>query len=228
MGPIQISVLDHGCVELVQWMGDDLAIVQAAQSSFARFSSSYGERERAILRSLMREEHGVPFEHVSLTFRLHMPIFVARQLVKHRISSWSEHSARYSKISFEYFLPELSGVRTQTGKPMAYQFETAHTAVAAEYLSRLESFSEQAKSHYEWALSNGIAKEQARFFMPTTFYTTVTWTMNARALFNVLHLRNDPHAQAETRVYAKAMEELARIVIPDAVDAFAELGRKVP
>lgn len=223
-----IDVLDHGRVDLINWIGSDLFIVQAAQSSFARFSSTYGPREQAILRSLMREEHGVPFEHVSLTFRIKMPIFVARQLVKHRMSSWSEQSARYSKLEIEYYLPTLADTRSQIGKAMEYKFEAADTRLASEFLMRLQQWCDQGLKSYEWALANGIAKEQARMFVPINAFTTITWTMNVRALLNVLHLRNDDHAQGETREYAKAMEELAGMVIPDTLQAFNEYGRKVP
>lgn len=223
-----IKVLDKGQVELVDYMGSDLAVVQAAQSSFANFSTSFGDRERGILRSLMREEHGVPFEHASLKFRVDMPIFVARQLVKHRMSSWSEKSARYSKMSIEFYMPELVDVRTQTGKPMLYEFESTETEVAVEFLARLEQFHKLAESNYNWSMKKGIAREQARFFIPITAYTTVTWTMNARGLLNMLHLRNDSHAQGETQEYAKAMEALAMTVIPETIQAFHDFGRKVP
>lgn len=223
-----VKVLDRGEVELINWLGDDLYIVQAAQSSFANFSKTYGERERGILRSLMREEHGVPFEHVSLTFRLKMPIFVARQLVKHRMSSWSEQSARYSKFDVEYYLPKAEQLRTQVGKPMEYKFESSDLVVAAAFLEKLEAWCSEGLENYQWAMEHGIAKEQARIFLPVNTYTTITWTMNVRGLLNVLHLRNDDHAQAETREYAIAMEELAWLAIPDTLEAFNEFGRRVP
>lgn len=221
-------VLDHGRVELVNHMGGDLAVVQSAQSSFAKFSEGYGDREAKILRSLMRERHGVPFEHVSLTFRLKMPIFVARQLVKHRTSSWSEQSARYSKFEVEYYLPEAADVRTQIGKPMEYKFETSEIGRADEFLDRLSEWAQQGVQNYEWAMQHGIAREQARMFLPVNTYSTITWTMNVRSLLNILSLRNDNHAQGETREYAKAMEELAERVIPDTIAAFNEFGRQVP
>jgi thymidylate synthase (FAD) len=223
-----ISVLDHGVVDLIKCMGDDLAIVQSAQSSFNNYSTEYGEREQKILRSLMREKHGVPFEHVALTYRLKMPIFVARQLVKHRMSSWSEHSARYSKMEVEYYLPIAGNVRTQEGKPMQYRFSTAESEAAWQFLDRLDSWCQGGMTHYQWAIDNGIAREQARMFIPINAYTTITWTLNVRSLLNVLALRNDSHAQGETRAYAVAMEQLAGSVIPDTLEAFNEFGRVVP
>lgn len=222
------SVLDHGAVALISAMGNDLTIVQSAQSSFNNYSDAYGEREKKILRSLMREKHGVPFEHVALTYRLKMPIFVARQLVKHRISSWSEHSARYSHFEIDYYLPEVGNVRSQEGKPMEYRFATAETATASLFIEKLWQWCETGMQNYEWAVANGIAKEQARMFVPINAYTTITWTLNVRSLLNVLALRNDSHAQGETREYAVAMEQLACGVIPDTLEAFNEFGRIVP
>lgn len=223
-----ISVLGRGKVDLINWMGDDLCIVQSAQSSFNNYSTEYGEREQAILRSLMREKHGVPFEHVALTYRLKMPIFVARQLVKHRTSSWSEHSARYSKLEVDFYLPTTDTVRTQIGKPMEYTFETTDRAKASLFLEKLWQWCEIGMANYQWAIDNGIAREQARMFVPINAYTTITWTLNVRSLLNVLALRNDSHAQGETRAFAIAMEELAESVIPDTIKAFNEFGRIVP
>lgn len=221
-------VLDHGRVELIHTLGSDLTVVQSAQSSFAKFSEGYGDREAKILRSLMREKHGVPFEHVVLTYRLKLPIFVARQLVKHRISSWSEQSARYSKFEVEYYLPTRIDVRTQVGKPMEYKFETSDMALADEFIDRLAEWSGAGVEHYEWAMDHGVAREQARLFLPINTYSTITWTLNVRSLLNVLALRNDDHAQGETREYAKAMEVLAEQVIPDTILSFNEFGRLVP
>lgn len=225
--PQPIDVLDHGCVELVHVMGSDLTIVQAAQSSFAKFSTSFGDRERGILRSLMREEHGVPFEHAVITFRLKMPIFVARQLVKHRISSWSEQSARYSKMEIEFYEPSSDNVRNNVGKPMLYTFEAADAPFVTEFLLRVEKMHDVARENYQWA-EGKISREQARFFLPVTLYTTVTWTMNMRGLLNVLHLRNDDHTQKETREYARAMESMATTLFPETIWAFNDHERKVP
>lgn len=223
-----INVLDHGKVRLLDFMGDDLAVVDAAQSSFANFSTEYDEREQRILRSLMREEHGVPFEHTTLKFRLEMPIFVARQLVKHRTSSWSEKSGRYSTLDIEYYVPTVNDVRSQVGKPMEYRFVTSNFDLAQEFLLRLQRWCNDGMENYKWALESGIAREQARLFVPIGAYTTVTWTMNLRAFLNVLHLRTDPHAQAETRQYALAMETLTRQLFSDTLEAFNEFGRVAP
>jgi thymidylate synthase (FAD) len=223
-----ITVLDHGRVELSDSMGDDLAIVQAAQASFNRTSAAYGEREQRILRSLMREEHGVPFEHVVFTFRVKLPLFLAAQYKKHRLSSWSEHSARYSPMEREFYVPSKDSVRRQIGKAMDYEFERVPEHMAVSFRQDLREQSNRAFNLYERWTEYGVAKEQARLALPVNTYTTIVWTMNARALFNFLRLRLDGHAQEEARVYAVAMEKLAATVIPDTMAAFREYGHPKP
>lgn len=223
-----LDVLDHGKVELIDSLGSDLRIVQAAQASFARASTEYGDRERGILRALMREEHGVPFEHVTLTFRVKMPIFLARQFVKHRIASWSEHSGRYSQVEREFYIPSVDRVRRQLGKAMDYTFERVPEHMAVGFCQDLRESSTRAFNRYERYMEYGIAKEQARLFLPVNTYTTVVWTLNARSLFNLLRLRLDSHAQEEAREYAEAMAELAATVIPDTMAAFHEGGMPKP
>lgn len=221
-------VLDHGVVELVDSLGSDLRIVNAAQASLDRSSTEYGERERRILRSLIREEHGVPFEHVVFTFRLRLPIFLARQFVKHRHGSWSEHSARYSPMEELFYVPHRAEVRTQVGKAMDYTYERAELRAALRFQDNLVAANDVAWTAYQAALEAGVAKEQARLSLPVNLYTTVVWTLNARSLFNFLRLRADEHAQAEARVYAVAMEELAATVIPDTIEAFIAADRPKP
>lgn len=226
MTPLTVKVLDHGIVSLIDTMGSDLSIVNAAQASLDRQSEAYGPREQAILRKLMQEEHGVPFEHVLLTFKLRLPIFVARQFVKHRMSSWSECSARYSEMGMLFYTPTTP--RKQVGKAMSYTYEDLDKDSADRFIDLLREASADALYAYHTALSLGVAKEHARLVLPMNLYTTAVWTMNLRGLFNFLHLRNDPHAQAEAQVYAGAMETLAATTFPDAIRAFIENGRKAP
>ena len=219
----RVNVLDHGHVELVDSMGNDLSVVRAAQASFNRASDMYGEREAGILRFLMREQHGVPFEHVVFTFRLRLPVFVARQLVKHRMSSWSEHSARYSELEPEFYLPQV--FRSQTGKPGAYTFSEAGAFTQTVGTAAMREACHTAWAQYRRMIECGVAKEQARLVLPVNIYTSATWTLNARSLLNMAHLRSDAHAQHETRVYSDAMVELARTVVPDTIAAWDEFGR---
>lgn len=223
-----IEVLDHGLVELIDWMGDDLAIVEAAQASFDKVPDEYTDKEAGILRFLMREEHGVPFEHVVLKFRLRMPIFLARQYVKHRTSSWSEHSGRYSALEPLFYIPAPEDVRSQVGKPGSYTFEPVDLDTATRYRADLTETNQCAWHTYQSAIRAGVAKEIARLALPVNLYTTVVWTINARSLFNVIRLRVDSHAQREAQVYAQALEALAGHVIPDTIAAFIENGRPKP
>lgn len=223
-----LDVLDHGRVQLIDSMGDDLAIVQAAQSSFGRQSQEYGSREQGILRALLRDKHGVPFEHVVLKYKIKLPIFVARQLVKHRISSWSEHSGRYAQHEADFYVPDPEQVRTQTGKPMEYLYANAEAQVAAQARQRIELANKEAWGDYNDLLNAGVAREQARLVLPQTLYTVITWTINVRSFLNVLELRTDSHAQWEIQQYGRALEALAGDVIPDTLAAFTELGRTAP
>lgn len=223
-----LSVLDHGLVRLVDSMGDDLAIVNAAQASFDTESTSYGDTERGILRFLMREEHGVPFEHAVLKFKLRMPIFLARQYVKHRVASWSEQSGRYDVLEPLFYVPAAEDVRTQVGKPGRYTYEPVTADVADNYRKSLQAANYMAWASYDLALKMGVAKELARLSLPLNLYTTVVWTLNARSLFNVIRLRVDAHAQREANAYAVALESLARQVIPDTIDFYVQSGRPKP
>lgn len=219
------DVLDHGVVTLDDFMGSDLTIVNAAQASLDRQSEKYGTREKAILRTLMREEHGVPFEHVIFRYKLRLPIFLARQFVKHRMGSWSEHSARYSEIEPLFYVPGAQSVREQVGTAMSYTYKPLDPAFAGLFQFNVRRANRVAYEAYEDSLRLGVAKEQARMVLPVNTYTTVVWTLNARSLFNFLRLRADPHAQAEAQVYAVEMERLASLVIPDTMEAFIAAHR---
>ena len=219
------KVLDHGIVAVDDFMGDDLTIVNAAQASLDRQSHGYGPREKAILLKLMSEEHGVPFEHVVMRFKLRLPIFLARQFVKHRMGSWSEHSARYSEIEPLFYVPGAESIRTQVGSAMSYTYEPLEPSYAGLFQFNVRRANRVAYEAYEDSIRLGVAKEQARMVLPVNTYTTVVWTLNARSLFNFLRLRADPHAQAEAQVYAVEMERLATLVIPDTMQAFVAAGR---
>lgn len=221
-----ISVLDYGHVQLLDWMGDDLAIVQAAQASFAKESAEYGSREERILNFLMREEHGVPFEHAVIKLRLRLPLKVAAQLKKHRMSSWSEQSSRYDEMAQDCYLPDE--FRTQVGKIGSYTFAPVDPRLNRWAQRRLARAYKRSLRTYRRMLARGIAKEQASLILPVGLYTEVVWTLNLRSLFNVLRLRADSHAQEEVRQYAHAIEVLASSIFPDTIRLFTENGRPKP
>lgn len=222
----RIAVLDHGFVELLNSMGDDLEIVQAAQASFAKESWEYGDREAKILQFLMSEEHGVPFEHVVLKYRLKIPLKFAAQFKKHRMSSWSEQSSRYDEMGTDTYMP--TRFRQQVGRIGNYTFEDVHPEVNHLARQTLREQYHSALVAYRRLLGLGVAKEQASLVLPVGLYTEVVWTLNVRSLFNVLHLRVDSHAQEEAQQYAIAFEELAELVIPDTIRLFREAGRPKP
>lgn len=226
--PREQFVLDHGIVDLVDYMGSDLRIVNAAQASFAKESEEFAFRENRILNSLIREEHGVPFEHVVFTFKMKLPIFLARQYVKHRHGSWSEHSGRYSELFPEFYVPEEKDVRRQIGKPMEYTFGPVEPGNASDFRAALVDANGCAWDAYVEAMAMGIAKEQARFSLPVNLYTTVVWTLNLRSLFNVIRLRVDKHAQWEAQQYAEALESMAQQVIPETMALWVQNGRPKP
>lgn len=221
-------VLDHGIVDLVDWMGNDLRIVNAAQASFDKESDVFGRREDRILNSLIREEHGVPFEHVVFTWKIRLPLFLARQYVKHRHGSWSEHSGRYSPLYNLFYIPKPEHVRTQVGKPMEYTFAPTESELAGDFLGDLDASSRGAFLDYEHYTAAGVAKEQSRMFLPVNLYTTVVWTLNLRSLFNVIRLRVDSHAQWEAQQYALCLESLAEQIVPDTMRLWVEHGRPKP
>lgn len=223
-----MKVLDHGRLELLDSMGNDLRIVNAAQASFGKFSTEYGHRESRILNSLIREEHGVPFEHVLFTFHMTLPLFLARQYVKHRHGSWSEESGRYSQLFPEFYVPDLGDVRTQVGKAMEYKFDQADEENAEYFRQSLREHGEFASDSYNTFLAHGIAKEQARYFLTENRYTTVVWTLNLRSLFNVIRLRVDSHAQWEAQEYARVLADLAATVVPDTMNIWIAQGMPKP
>lgn len=223
----KIDVLDHGYVRLVDAMGDDLRVVNAAQASLDRWSTEFGSREAGILATLMREEHGVPFEHVTLTYQLRLPMFLVPQFLKHRVgSSWSQHSGRYSEMESLFYVPDE--VRVQVGRAMSYEYEPLDPERNELVRDAMKSNSEEALATYHKMLDLGVAREHARLVLPQNLYTTAVWTLNLRALFNFLHLRNDKHAQGEAQAYAQAMESLAFSIAPYAVGEFIKNERIAP
>lgn len=219
-------VLDHGYVQLYDYMGNDLRIVNNARQSFGQDSRRFEAAERGLIDFLMRNRHGTPFEAVVLQFNVKCPIFVAREWFRHRIASYNEYSGRYSKMHNEFYIPE--NVRSQVGKPGAYQFEPVDNSVADWFRSELHATCGNAFIQYTNALKSGVAKELARLVLPVNIYTQFTWTVNLRALFNFISLRSAENAMWEIRQYSKAIEQLTIQVAPAAFGCFVEHGRVAP
>jgi thymidylate synthase (FAD) len=223
-----IPVLDHGFVRLDDAMADDLSVVNGARVSFAKHKAEIDDSDAGLIRFLMRERHGTPFEHNSFRFHIRTPIFVAREWFRHRIGSFNEFSMRYAKATDEFYVPEPEDVRSQVGKPGAYSFEPVSEEVAEVTREELRAVYETAYSAYERLVELGVARELARAALPVGAYTEFYWTVNARALMNFLSLRNSETAQREIRLFAAACERFLAERMPVTYAAFVANDRTAP
>jgi thymidylate synthase (FAD) len=224
----EISVLDHGFVRLDGVLADDLSVVNAARVSFARRKEEMDESDAGLIRFLMRERHGTPFEHNAFRFHVRTPIFVAREWFRHRIGSFNEFSMRYARATDDFYVPAPEDVRTQVGKPGSYSFEPVDDELAEETREELRAVYEAAYSTYERLVERGVARELARAALPVGAYTEFYWTVNARALMNFVSLRAAEAAQREIRRYADAVEELFAGQMPITHAAFVANDRTAP
>jgi thymidylate synthase (FAD) len=224
----QIDVLDDGFVRLDACMADDLAVVNAARVSFARRKTEMDDADAGLIRFLMRERHGTPFEHNSLRYHIRCPIFVAREWMRHRVGSFNELSGRYTELPDAFYVPAAEDVRSQVGRPGAYSFEPVADDIAARTRSRMVEMYRAAYAAYQAMLDDGIAKEVARAVLPVGIYTEFYWTVNARSLMNFVSLRNAETAQREIQRYADAVERLWAAHMPITHAAFVDRGRVAP
>jgi thymidylate synthase (FAD) len=223
-----IRVLDHGFVRLDDSMASDLSVVNAARVSFARRKEEMDESDEGLIRFLMRDRHGTPFEHNAFRFHIRCPIFVAREWFRHRIGSFNEFSMRYAKATDDFYVPEPEDVRSQVGKPGAYSFEPVDAELAERTREELRAVYETAFATYERLVEAGVARELARSVMPVGAYSEFYWTINARALMNFVSLRAAETAQREIRRYADAVELFLADRMPITHDAFVKAGRTAP
>ena len=223
-----IPVLDHGFVRLDDSMATDLSVVNAARVSFARRKQEMDESDEGLVRFLMRDRHGTPFEHNSFRFHIRAPIFVAREWMRHRVGSFNEFSMRYARATHDFYVPALDDVRTQVGKPGAYSFEPVAPEVAERTREELEAVYEAAYAAYERLVELGVARELARCAIPVGAYTEFYWTVNARSLMNFVSLRAAESAQREIRRYADACEAFFAEKMPVTYGAFVAAGRVAP
>jgi len=209
-------------------MADDLSVVNAARVSFARHKEAMDASDEGLIRFLMRERHGTPFEHNSFRFHIRCPIFVAREWFRHRIGSFNEFSMRYAKATDDFYVPAPEDVRTQVGKPGAYTFETVEPELAESTRERFEAVYRTAYAAYEELVEAGLAREVARCVLPVGAYTEFFWTVNARALMNFVSLRAAETAQREIRRYAEAVESFLAERMPVTYEAFVANDRTAP
>lgn len=218
----EIPCLDKGFVRLVDYMGSDQRIVQSARVSYGSGTKSYRE-DKGLIGYLMRNAHTSPFEQVQLTFHTKMPIFVARQWVRHRTARLNEISARYSVMPDEFYVPKPEHVLPQSKDNKQGRGSERFTAEEeSEIVAMVETDQKKAYAAYTSLLEKNVARELARTELPVSLYTEWYWQIDLHNLFHFLKLRMDAHAQYEIRVYAEAMARCAQAVAPLAYDAFEE------
>jgi len=218
-------VLDHGFVRVIDYMGDDAAICQAARVSYGKGTKSVSNDE-GLIRYLMRHWHSTPFEMCEIKLHVKLPVFVARQWIRHRTANVNEYSARYSILDREFYIPAPEHVAAQSTVNNQGRGEVLEGAEAARVLEILKADSARAYDNYEAMISDegqqGLARELARMNLPANIYTQWYWKVDLHNLFHFLRLRADAHAQYEIRVYAEEICKLAADWVPFAYRAFED------
>ncbi|MGE5479754.1 MAG: FAD-dependent thymidylate synthase [Chloroflexota bacterium] len=216
----ELKCLDKGFVRLIDVMGDDDAVVQAARVSYGKGTKSVME-DSGLIRYLMRNRHTSPFEMVEFKFHVKLPIFVARQWIRHRTASVNEYSGRYSEMGDEFYVPERDQIRSQSDINKQGRASSAlEDEKTDEILKQLEREQYEIFEGYETMLQTGLARELARINLPLSSYTQWYWKIDMHNLFHFLKLRMDPHAQYEIRVYAETIAEIVKAAAPVSYEAF--------
>ncbi len=220
--PRYVPILDHGFVGLIDIMGDDRAIDEAARTSYGAGTRSVSDI-RGLIRYLVRHYHTSPIEMVELKFHLKMPIFVMRQHVRHRTASLNEYSGRYSIMTDEMYMPDLYRFQGQHPDNKQASAEFLGEELAISLANDLKESYEVAYRNYQRAIDNGLAREVARIQLPLANYTELYWKIDLKNFFNYVRLRNDPkHAQHEIVLYADAMYNLIKPKLPIVCEAFED------
>jgi thymidylate synthase (FAD) len=224
-----LPVLDHGFVRVIDYMGDDAAIVQAARVSYGRGTRRVSE-DAGLIRYLMRHRHSTPFEMCEIKYHVKLPIFVARQWIRHRTANVNEYSARYSILDREFYIPAPEHLAAQSADNRQGRGPVLQGAEAAHVLDLLREDAMRTYDHYAEMLNEdgtdparqGLARELARMNLTLNTYTQWYWKSDLHNLFHFLSLRADPHAQYEIRVYAEAMLATVEAWVPAAFAAFRD------
>jgi thymidylate synthase (FAD) len=219
------EVLDHGLVRVIDYMGDDAAITQAARVSYGRGTKAV-QNDEGLIRYLMRHWHSTPFEMCEVKFHVKLPVFVARQWIRHRTANVNEYSARYSILDREFYIPAPEHLAAQSTVNNQGRGEMLEGEEAARVLDILREDAMRSYDHYEDMLSQdgqkGLARELARMNLPANIYTQWYWKVDLHNLFHFLRLRADAHAQYEIRVYAETMCAIVKDWVPLAYGAFED------
>jgi thymidylate synthase (FAD) len=229
-----LPVLDHGFVRVIDYMGDDSAIVQAARVSYGVGTKKISE-DKGLIRYLMRHRHSTPFEMCEIKFHIKLPIFVARQWIRHRTANVNEYSARYSILENEFYLPSPHHLAQQSSDNKQGRGEQLSPQMAEKVIALLKQDAENCYAHYEALLEgkeigdptennaeSGIARELARMNLTLNFYTQWYWKIDLHNLMHFVSLRADPHAQYEIRVYADTLLNILQKWLPLTYQAFMD------
>lgn len=228
-----VPVLDHGFVRVIDYMGDDSAIVQAARVSYGKGTKKVSD-DAGLIKYLLRHRHTTPFEMCEIKYHIKMPIFVARQWIRHRTANVNEYSARYSVLDREFYIPEPEQLGVQSVSNRQGRGDVLQGEEAAHVLEMLKTDAEQTYEHYVEMLNedqdgnvidenrSGLARELARMNLTLNTYTQWYWKTDLHNLLHFLSLRADAHAQYEIRVYAEAMLESLKHWVPITYDAFQQ------
>ena len=228
-----LPVLDHGFVRVIDYMGDDPAIVQAARVSYGRGTKRV-RQDAGLIRYLMRNWHTTPFEMCEIKYHVKLPIFVARQWIRHRTANVNEYSARYSILDREFYVPAPQQLAAQSTTNRQGRGEVLGEDEAGRVFELLREDAERAYDHYQEMLNEdsegnvldpdrqGLARELARMNLSLNFYTQWYWKIDLHNLLHFLWLRNDAHAQYEIRAYADAMLGTVERWVPLAYEAFMD------
>lgn len=219
------EVLDHGFIRVIDYMGDDSAIVQAARVSYGA-GTKHVQNDEGLIRYLMRHWHSTPFEMCEIKLHVKLPVFVARQWIRHRTANVNEYSARYSILDREFYIPEPGQLAAQSVVNNQGRGEVLSGEESARVLEMLKSDAARSYDNYEAMLSQdgqqGLARELARMNLPMNIYTQWYWKTDLHNLFHFLRLRADAHAQYEIRVYAEAIAACVKDWVPLAFGAFED------
>ncbi len=218
----EFPCLDKGFVRLIDVMGDDNAIVQAARVSYGSGTKKVHE-DRGLIRYLMRHLHTTPFEMVEFKFHVKLPIFVARQWIRHRTANVNEYSGRYSEMKDEFYVPDPEQVRAQSATNKQGRADDSFAPEEAERIrTMMRTTQESLYGQYQELLDTDLAREIARINLPVSNYTEWYWKIDLHNLFHFLRLRIDSHAQYEIRVYGEAMASIVKAAVPLAYEAFED------
>ncbi|QKX02543.1 FAD-dependent thymidylate synthase [Wolbachia endosymbiont of Dirofilaria (Dirofilaria) immitis] len=215
------KVLDHGFIRVIDYMGSDSAILQAARVSYGKGTKQINQDE-ALIKYLMRHHHTTPFEMCEIKFHVKLPIFVARQWIRHRTANVNEYSARYSILDHEFYIPKPERVAKQSDNNKQGSSEAFDSNTSKEIIDSMINDSNLVYSHYKKFIEQEVAREIARTNLTLNYYTQFYWKVNLHNLLHFLKLRADKHAQYEIRVYAEVMLGIIREWVPLAHSAFVE------